>query len=122
MSESGLFYEGDPFDDPAWKAAEKAAKKARQPIPDLVGCPMRWLEQILPHVQGECQLAVALLLYRRWVLCGRRRTFSFPNADPNRLGIDRAVKHRVLTRFEEAGLITVEQRAGSAPRITRRWK
>ena len=27
MSEDGLFYEGDPFDDPAWKATEKAAKR-----------------------------------------------------------------------------------------------
>jgi hypothetical protein len=118
-NQDNLFEEGDPFADPAWRTAR--VRTATQ-VPDLVGCPMEWLKQVLPHVRGECQLTVALLLYRRWVICGRHRTFDFPNADLNRLGIHRAVKHRVLTRLEEAGLITVERLAGHAPRITRRWK
>jgi hypothetical protein len=116
---TNLFEEGDPFDDPRWKAARV---KSATPTPDLVGCPMKWLEQILPHVQGECQLAVALLLYRRWVYCRRRRIFDFPNDDLNRLGISRAVKHRTLVRLKTAGLIDVEQLAGNAPQITQGWK
>jgi hypothetical protein len=122
MSEDGLFYEGDPFDDPAWKATEKASKKAKSQTLDFVGCPMAWLEQVLPLVRGESQLAVALLLYRRWVLCGRRRTFDFPNGDLNKLNIKRATKHCALAKLEQAGLIDVERRPGHAVRITRRWR
>ena len=98
MSEDGLFYEGDPFDDPAWKATEKAAKKAKHQASDFVGCPTAWLEQVMPHLPGGRQLVVALLLYRRWVLCGRRRTFDFPNGDLKKLGIGRAVKHQALAK------------------------
>jgi hypothetical protein len=77
MSEDGLFYEGDPFDDPAWKVTENTAKKAKHQVLDFVGCPMAWLEQVMPHVRGGSQIVVALLLYRRWVLCGRRRNLTF---------------------------------------------
>lgn len=119
MNNDNLFEDsnGDPLDDPAWKTA-----KVTTQVPDLVGCPMTWLEQVLPHVQGECQLVVALLMYRRWVICGRHKTFEFPNADLTRLGISRAVKSKALTKFEEAGLITVKQQHGHAPKVTRRWK
>ena len=124
MSEDDLFYGGDPFDDPAWKEAEKASKKAKKKhqAADFVGCPMPWLQQVRPHVQGESQLIVALLLYRRWVLCGRRRTFDFPNGDLKNLGISRAVKHRALTKLAQAGLIAIEHRNGHAVRVTRRWR
>src|SRR5262249_29705570 len=106
-----LFDEGDPFDHPAWREAAKKTKTAGE-VADFVGCPLRWLGQVLPHVQGECQLTVALLLYRRWVLCGRRRVFDFPNWDLKKLGIDRSVKHRTLANLKAAGLIGIEQRAG----------
>jgi hypothetical protein len=119
-SQDNLFEDGDPFDDALWKAA-KAAKTATQAA-DFVGCPMAWLEQVLPHIQGASQLAVVLLLYRRWVICGRRRTFDFPNADLNRLSIKRSVKSRALAKLKDAGLIEVEQLTGNAPRVTCRWK
>jgi hypothetical protein len=122
MSEESLFYEGDPFDDPAWKATEKAAKKAKHQTLDFVGCPMAWLEQVLPHLRGGSQLVVALLLYRRWVLCGRRRTFDFSNGDLKRLGIKRPAKSKTLVKMEQAGLITIEYRRGHAVRVTRRWR
>ena len=114
----------DPLDDPLEteaKALRRAAKITAQTARHI-GCPMEWLEQILPHVQGECQLVVALLMYRQWVLCGRPRTFNLPNKEMSHLGIDRAVKARMLARLEEAGLISVQQRHGHAPQITRRWK
>ena len=122
MSEDGLFYEGYPFDDPAWKATEKAAKKAKHQASDFVGCPMSWLEQVLPHVRGEHQIVVAMLLYRRWVLCGRRRTFDFPNGDLKKLGIDRSAKRKALAGLERAGLVAVEYLPGYAVRMTRRWR
>ena len=116
---TNLFEEGDPFDDPRWKAAR--VKTATQ-TPDLVGCPIKWLEKVLPHIQGASQLAVALLLYRRWVICGRRAVFNFPNSDLNRLGIHRTVKYRALTRLQEAGLITVDKAHGQAVKVMPRWK
>jgi hypothetical protein len=119
MSEDGLFYEGDPFDDPAWKAAEKVKKNQAS---DFVGCPMSWLEQVLPHVRGAHQIVVALLLYRRWVLCGRRRVFDFPNGDLRKLGVDRQAKRKTLAGLEQAGVVTVEYLPGHAVRVTRRWR
>ena len=116
-SQDNLFEEGDPFDDPLWKTAKTEPRTA-----DFVGCPMAWLKQVLPHIQGASQLVVAQLVYRRWVLCGRRRTFEFPNADLNRLGISRPVKHKALAILEQAGLISVERHPGCAPGVTRRWK
>jgi hypothetical protein len=116
-AQNDLFEEGDPLDDPRWKAAKTTSQ-----VSDFVGCPMAWLEQVLPHVQGECQLTVVLLLYRRWVLCGRPRTFDFPNGDLKRLGIKRSVKSRALAKLKEAGLITIGQLGGHAVRITRCWQ
>ena len=116
-NQDNLFEEGDPFNDPQWKAAKTTTQAA-----DFVGCPMTWLEQVLPHLQGASQLAVALLLYRRWILGGIRRTFEFPNAGLNRLGIARQVKYRALAKLEGAGLITIERTHGQAARVTRRWK
>jgi hypothetical protein len=122
MSSDNLFGEGDPFDHPAWKEAEKTSKKTKRQASDFVGCPTAWLERVLPHIRGGSQIIVALLLYRRWVLCGRRRTFDFPNGDLKKLGIKRSVKHRALAKIEQAGLITVEHRNGHAVRVTRRWR
>jgi hypothetical protein len=122
MSEDGLFYEGDPFDDSAWKVTKKTAKKAKHQASDFVGCPMAWLKQVMPHVHGESQIVVALLLYRRWVLAGRRRTFDFPNGDLKKLGIGRYTKCKVLTKLERASLVAVEYRPGHAARVTRRWR
>ncbi len=119
MSEDGLFYEGDPFDDPAWKVT---AKKEKHQASDFVGCPMSWLEQVLPYIAGSRQLAVALLLYRRWVLCGRRRTFDFPNGDLKKLGIGRTTKHDTLVKLEHADLIGTKRRPGSAVQVIRRWR
>jgi hypothetical protein len=116
-NQDNLFEEGDPFDDPRWKAAKTTTQAA-----DFVGCPVGWLEQVLPHLQGASQLAVALLLYRRWVLCGRPRTFDFPNADLYRLGISRAVKSKALAKLKDASLITTGQLDGHAVRITRCWR
>jgi hypothetical protein len=116
-TQDNLFEESDPLGDPLWKAAKTTTQ-----VPDHVGCPMAWLEQVLPHIQGASQLAVVLLLYRRWVLCGRPRTFDFPNADLYRLGISRAVKSKALTKLKDAGLITIGQLDGHAVRITRCWK
>jgi hypothetical protein len=119
MSQDDLEEGTDPLDNPA--TSTSAARITTQTA-DHIGCPMAWLEQVLPYVQGEGQLVVALLLYRQWVLRGRHPTFDFPNGELKKLGISRATKHRALARLETAGLITVEQLDGHAPRITHRWQ
>jgi hypothetical protein len=111
---------GDPLNDPIATMAKKAGAKTQ--AADHVGCPIGWLAQVLPHLRGASQLAVALLMYRRWVLGGRRKAFDFSNADPNKLGISRQVKAQTLAKLEEAELIAVKQQHGHAPQITRRWK
>ena len=63
-----------------------------------------------------------MLLYRRWVLCGRRRTFGFPNGDLKKLGIDRHAKRKALAGLEQAGLIAVEYLPGHAILVIRRWR
>jgi hypothetical protein len=112
----------DPLGDPVETIAKKAGARTKTQKADFVGYPLSWLKQILPYVQGECQLAAAQLMYRQWVLQRRPRTFTFPSRDLKWLGIDRAVKARMLARLEEAGLISVKQQHGHAPQVTPRWK
>jgi hypothetical protein len=112
----------DPLGDPVETIAKKAGARTKTQKADFVGYPLSWLKQILPYVQGECQLAAAQLMYRQWVLQRRPRTFTFPSRDLKWLGIDRAVKARMLARLEEAGLISVKQQHGHAPQVTSRWK
>jgi hypothetical protein len=78
MSSDNLFGEGDPFDHPAWKEAEKTSKKTKRQASDFVGCPMAWLERVLPHIRGGSQIIVALLLYRRWVAVWSAPDVRFP--------------------------------------------
>ena len=122
MSKDDLFFEGDPLDHPTWKEAAKAEKKVKHQTSDFVGCPISWLERALPYLGGEHQVVVAMLLYRRWVLCGRRRTFGFPNGDLKKLGIDRHAKRKAVAGLEQAGLIAVEYLPGHAVLVTRRWR
>jgi len=63
----------DTDDDPlgAETAAKKAGAKFKTQRADFVGYPLSWIEQILPHVHGECQLMAAQLMFRQWVLQGR---------------------------------------------------
>jgi hypothetical protein len=112
---------GDPLDDPAGKATERV-KGTKHQASNFIGCPMAWLKQVLPHVRGEHQVVVALLIYRRWVLCGRRRTFDLPNGDLRKLNINRHAKSRALARLERAGLVAVTHLPGCAARVTRRWR
>jgi phosphodiesterase/alkaline phosphatase D-like protein len=114
--------DNDPLGDPVETMARKAGAKTKAQKADFVGYPLSWLKQILPYVQGECQVIAAQLMYRQWVLQRRPKTFTFPSRDLKWLGIDRAVKTRMLTRLEEAGLISVKQQHGHAPQVTPHWK
>jgi hypothetical protein len=106
----------DPFDDPLWKAAEKAPAGRRTNA--FIGCPMSWLKRVLLAVRSAEQLAVALYVYRRTKVC-RSKTVSVSNAELQReLGIDRRIKYRALTGLESAGVVRLKNRIGRAVTVT----
>jgi hypothetical protein len=105
MSEN-LLQGGDPFDDPRWKATKKPTH-ARRRSEAYIGCPVAWLKRVLPIVKSKDQLAVALYLHRRRVVCGNE-VFSIPNAELYAaLGITRQTKYRTLRHLEQAGVIAL---------------
>jgi hypothetical protein len=111
-----LFDEGDPFDDPRWKEAEKkSTKKAERG--KFISFPMLWLKRVLPYTKSATQLAVMLLLQRHRFLCSSR-TFSLPNKGLEELGISRQAKYRALAGLELAKLIRTNQKPGRAVVVT----
>ncbi len=118
MSET-LLQPDDPFDDPLWKAAEKAARgKRRRRSKEFVGCPMWWLRWVLPLTRSSEQLAVALYLYRLRIV-RRSKTIRLSNvALENDLGLSRYAKYRILARLEEAGVLKVGRRDGRSLTVT----
>ena len=92
-----LFYEGDPFDHPLWKAAEKNARKIqREPEDkDFIGCRITWLKKVLPYIKNKNQLIVMLAIYRLTIL-RRSKTVSLANGELEELGVSRYAKYRAL--------------------------
>jgi hypothetical protein len=111
-----LFDEGDPFDDPRWKEAEKKlATKTEHG--KFISFPALWLKRVLPYTKSATQLAVMLLLQRHRFLCSSR-TFSLPNKALEELGISRQAKYRALAGLELAKLIRTNQKPGRAVVVT----
>ena len=106
MSEDDLFDEGDPFDDPPWKEAERSARERMEgfsrPRAGTVGCPVSWLGRVLPLVESKHQLAVALLIYPhlRW-----DKAAPIPNSwfDGLRYRPQRQIPHLSQARGSRAG-------------------
>ena len=84
----------------------------------LIGCPIWWLQRVLPVVNSKKQLVVAVYLWRRWVVCGYRKTFDVPNGELKSLGISRWTKYQTLARLEAAGLIRIRRNGRGAPTVT----
>jgi hypothetical protein len=119
MSGTDVVDEGDPLDDPAWKAASASADGFVRPRVGYIGFPEPWLEQVLPLVSSAQQLTVAMLIYRhlRW-----DKPVPISNAEFDALGINRQVKYLVLAVLEQAGLIAVERPNGHAIRVKLLWE
>jgi hypothetical protein len=113
MSSGQSFDDGDPFDDPLWKEAERTAQAAKAGVANLsanyIVCPVSWLEQVLPLARSAGQLAAALLLYRR---LRRDKAVPVSNAEFEEFGIGRDVKYRILVELERAGLVAIERATG----------
>jgi hypothetical protein len=82
----------------------------------LIGCPMAYLIDVCRLTKGRAALLVALLVFRRTVVCGSR-TVTLPGGELAELGIDRSMKRKALARLKAGGLIRIEQ---DAPRHTTR--
>jgi hypothetical protein len=79
----------------------------RRPADPYIGCPVEWLKRVLRLVNTKEQLAVAIWLHRRRVVC-HNEPFTVPNkALREDLGLSRQVKYATLRRLEEAGAIAL---------------
>jgi hypothetical protein len=85
----------------------RATPKRRKREEHHIGCPLEWLKRVLPLVNTKEQLAVAIWLHRRRVVC-RNELFTVPNKGLQKdLGLSRQVKYGALEHLEEAGAITL---------------
>jgi hypothetical protein len=94
------------------------AKPKIKPEDRLIGCPVSWLRRVLPVVKSPKQLAVAIWLWRRRVICKNSYTFSVPNDELKRLKVSRQIKYRTLARLEAAGVIAIERKEKEALVVT----
>jgi hypothetical protein len=82
-----------------------------------IGCPLEWLKRVLPLLKTKDQLAVALWLHRRRVVCGSE-LFTVPNEKlKEELGLSRKVKYGALYRLEKAGVVTTIHNGKSAIQV-----
>ena len=116
-----LFDNTDPFDDPLWKEAEKAARsKRRRQSKIFIGCPMWWLRWVLPLTRSAEQLAVAIYLYRQRVVQRSKRIKISNTGLEKDLGISRYTKYRTLAKLEEGGVLTTHREGRRAIEATLR--
>jgi hypothetical protein len=93
-----IFYDGDPFKDPAWQNT-KPKRRSR-----MIGCPVPWMSWVYPHVSKD-QLAVALYIYRRCCVADSD-TVTVPGSEVEEIfGLSRWAKSRSLRALERAGIL-----------------
>jgi hypothetical protein len=83
----------------------------------LIGCPIWWLQSVLPSLKSAQEVVVALYIWRRHIVIGRR-TFTLSNGELSALGVTRWTKYRALTKLERGGLITVQRNGKAAATVT----
>jgi hypothetical protein len=93
-------------------------KQRRKPNEHLIGCPIWWLQRVLPVVSSKNQLVVAIYLWRRRVVCGDHKTFDVPNGELKSLGISRKVKYQTFDLLEQAGVIGIKRKGREALTVT----
>jgi hypothetical protein len=119
MTDDDLFEQGDPFEDRVWKEEESPKQKPKRSLSArYVGCPLEWLQWVVPRTKSKQQLLVALYLYRRCHVC-HSRTVDVPTRDlAENWGISRTTKYRVLGHLEQAGVVAVWSRNGRTIKVT----
>jgi hypothetical protein len=103
-----LRIKGLPQLDPA--AVKPADHRPRATKDDKhIGCPLWWLQCVLPVVKSKQQLAVAIYFWRRWIVCGKRKIFDVPNGELKALKISRQTKYRTAELLAAAGLMGIHR-------------
>ncbi len=74
-----------------------------------------WLMTAAQLPGKSLHVGVALWAVGEWQ---KSRVIALSNITSLRFGLDRNAKYRALAWLEEAGLISVERRAGRAPLVT----
>lgn len=88
-----------------------------RPAKGYVTVPLAWLARVRLQVRSVDQLLVAMIVYRRCLMC-RSWTVDLPNGELLKLGISRQTKYRALAELEEAGeLSVVETENGRSSRV-----
>ena len=87
----------------------KRTHTSENPENRLIGCPVWWLQRIRLALETIDQLIVGLYVWRRWVVSGKRKTFTVPNGELKAWGISRHVKYRALKRLAAAALLKIIQ-------------
>ena len=90
-------------------------------VPDRAGgfikgpLPLAWVQQAARMPGKTLQVGLTL-----WYLSGlqKSRTVKLPSKPLVSMGVSRDAKYEALERLRSAGLISVEQTPGSAPRVT----
>src|SRR5262249_59316030 len=100
----------------ATRTAGKAKRGRRH-----VGFPWAFMCDVCRLVDGQAALAVAILIYRRTIVC-RSLTVTLPAKELAELGIDRRRKHEALTKLESARLIRLEKATGQSTKGTLLWQ
>jgi DNA-binding HxlR family transcriptional regulator len=92
-----------------------APVKPKKPEP-FVKVPLRWAEAAAKATRTPGMLVLIELLQRSWK--ARSLTFTLPNRNLTKHGVNRKTKRQKLRDLEAAGLITVERRHGKTPVVT----
>jgi hypothetical protein len=105
-----------------WLDVVRVNPSPKRPRPNktdrLFGCPVWWLKLVLPLVHTKQQLIVAVYLWRRYVLCGRRDTFDMPNGELAAWGVGRRTKYRTIVQLESGGVIKTKRQGRKALTVT----
>jgi len=117
---TGELFLDDLADDPLWQEAELMTDAPPAPAKGYATVPLAWLARIRPIVRSSDQLMVALLLYRRCLMC-RSRTVDLSGGDLKALKISRQTKYRTFAELTAAGALTLETRNGRSVRATLHW-
>lgn len=110
----------DPLLDDSLTEWRPAVPKKREQ--QLVGAPFEFLAKVGRTTTGQAAVMVALLTYRRTIVC-KNRTVTLPGAELLELGVDRSLKRRALAQLVRAGLIRIEPNPpGQSVSVTLLWR
>ncbi len=109
-----------------WSCSRREKKKgrghSRRFATRHLGAPFEFLVEVCRSTEGRAALIVALLIYRRTVVC-HSPTITLSAAELTELDVSREMKRRSLVQLATAGLIRIGRTPpGCAAAATLLWK